>query len=520
MARQPEANELDKAYRLDEFLMLPAQYDEFLTLLTNAIFDQQGIRFRQDAQQKTKTAASIILANLINARSAASDVEVEGDDGGVDVVTRGGWLSISLNQNAYRNTRYNNALLSYRAFVRVLDYLRNDGNEIGIDEAIGFLDRQKGAGRNTRIRFKSDAYAYFLAREEIGDEGIAVAWGAPLITNSTSQYPVSALAHDADMEIIRLKDADKNLIDYDDTPEVIAMRARLRAWNEYSLTKWADLFLPNHEFRGLLAADVDNDAGEALRDAGEATSGLFNLHHKQLYRVFNNGSWEQGGRLYGGWWQLVPSRLRNRITIDTQATIEIDYSNMQPAMIYAGEGLDLPEDAYQIDGIDRAYRKLIKRTFFQMINAGEGQQIRAPKAEELPPDTTFDQLRDMISVQHEPIAAYFNTGVGIELQKVDAEIALDVMTQAMEEEELVLPIHDSFIAHQDYEDRLKNLMTECYRERVGQNIGMDLIPAFQEDVAFPRHEPNVFDVRRVGVEGLVDHPLYSDYRDRHPQEMN
>ena len=24
---------------------------------------------------------------------------------------------------------------------------------------------------------------------------------------------------------------------------------------------------------------------------------------KQLYRVFNNGTWREGGRWYGGWWQ-------------------------------------------------------------------------------------------------------------------------------------------------------------------------------------------------------------------------
>ena len=36
---------------------------------------------------------------------------------------------------------------------------------------------------------------------------------------------------------------------------------------------------------------------------------------RMLYRPFNNGSFEEGGRFYGGWWQSVPKEFRPSITI-------------------------------------------------------------------------------------------------------------------------------------------------------------------------------------------------------------
>lgn len=508
-------DDLDKAYRFDEFLNLPSEYDDFLASLATDVMGQQGIRFRQDVHNKLKSAASIILANLLNARSAAIEISKEDEAGTLTTETQGGWLSISLNSNDYINTRYNNSALSYRSVEKVLRHLRNEENELGIEEARGFLDRGTGVGKHTRIKLNSISYNTIINNKNKEKTLNPNLKGLPFIANITSYYPVSLLVHDTQKEVIRLKDDQKALIDYVDTPEVIDMRNRLREWNAFSLTQRPDIFLTNDQFVGLQDADLDGVHADAYQSAGETHTEPTNLCQRVMYRVFNNESWGRGGRLYGGWWQGVPSKLRNRITINARPTVEIDYSNMQAAMIYAKEHMELPEDAYSLDGIDGSYRKLIKTTFFQMINAREGQQIRAPKDENLPPDVTFKELREMIARKHEPIAGYFNTGIGLELQKIDAEIALDVMHIAMGDGELVLPIHDSFIAKKVYGNSLREIMRHCYQERIGQYVDVDDTPPFQHTLTLEAPQGDEFHEIDVDIDDLIVQDDYSGYRGRH-----
>ena len=70
----------------------------------------------------------------------------------------------------------------------------------------------------------------------------------------------------------------------------------------------------------------------------------------RLYRVFNNGSFDEGGRFYGGWWQNLPSEYRQFITINGHTTSEYDYSAPSIlAMLYAELGQPLRDDAYEIE---------------------------------------------------------------------------------------------------------------------------------------------------------------------------
>jgi hypothetical protein len=49
-----------------------------------------------------------------------------------------------------------------------------------------------------------------------------------------------------------------------------------------------------------------------------------------LYRVFNNGSFDLGGRFYGPSWQALPKAWRGRIQIDGEAVVELDYGSLHP----------------------------------------------------------------------------------------------------------------------------------------------------------------------------------------------
>ena len=68
-----------------------------------------------------------------------------------------------------------------------------------------------------------------------------------------------------------------------------------------------------------------------------------------MRRIFNNGSWEQGGRFYGGWWQGIGKDLRHDIMIDNKPTIEIDFKAMHAALLFAATNQQSEFDPYSLE---------------------------------------------------------------------------------------------------------------------------------------------------------------------------
>lgn len=77
---------------------------------------------------------------------------------------------------------------------------------------------------------------------------------------------------------------------------------------------------------------------------------VLNFNHVCLTRVFSRGSMERGGRFYGGvWWQFIPSEYREFITINGLATVEIDFSELHPRLLYMSQNLAPPTgDLYDV----------------------------------------------------------------------------------------------------------------------------------------------------------------------------
>ncbi len=256
------------------------------------------------------------------------------------------------------------------------------------------------------------------------------------------------------------------------------MNANLVALNRFiAEDHWIDLLIPDRESKAL--SQGTDEEQDAFGERSGSRKDLDLLGRSQLYRVFNNSTFGNGGRFYGGWWQEIPSRYRRFITINGYPTAELDYSNLQIAMLYAREGLKLEGDAYSIDGVPPEFRKLIKLTTLKIINA-EGR-IKAPRKDMLPPRVSWRDLQSAIKEKHTPIDRYFNTGVGIELQRRDADIAEEVMLTLMAEGTLALPVHDSFIVEDGRQDRLKQVMSDAYRRLEGQAIEIDADTTWHEE---------------------------------------
>jgi len=424
------------------------------------------------------------------------------------------YLAVLLSSNDYRKGQHNPYGIGYRQVRRVVEFLENsDPPLIELRKGAHFKDH----GFPTKLRM-TKALAELL--EPLSLEAINQLTQRRTNNTSPGVDPQStafqALFLKENDPLLRLKNERKKIVEFEPTAETDSMQERLVRFNDFIELQWIDLLLPDYEFQeivnGAYEKSVEPDEFGETPDPNMRRVDL--VFQRRLYRVFNNGTFEEGGRFYGGWWQNIPRRYRKFITINWAPIIELDFSNMQAAMLYAKEGLAIEEDAYSIDGIDRQYRPLIKRTFFKLINA-EGR-VKAPRRTALPDGWTWAQLQEAIRDKHAPIADYFNTGIGIQLQRIDADIAEEVVMTMMERDILVLPVHDSFLAYPAQKDALKDVMATAYRNHMKSEIGIEADPSFiDEELAEVKalEEEGVYFIQDA-IDDIERKPEYANYRNR------
>lgn len=212
------------------------------------------------------------------------------------------------------------------------------------------------------------------------------------------------------------------------------------------------------------------------------------LIQTDLYRQFNNGSFDQGGRLYGGWWINTPKTLRPKITINGQSTVELDFSGCAIRMLYHERGMDYRGDPYWLEDIagyeaevgllPGHFREGIKAMTQALINdqgGKEPEKIKLPDGLSFRPRFSRLQVRKMIEGKHAPIADAFGTMAGLRLQRLDSDLALDIVTELKNQDVLALPIHDSFLVDRNNRFITGVCMTRIYRKRFGFNPDIKMV---------------------------------------------
>ena len=206
----------------------------------------------------------------------------------------------------------------------------------------------------------------------------------------------------------------------------------------------------------------------------------------RLKAVFNNGSWDEGGRLYASGslngidYQCIPSDMRPSILIDGNATVELDYSGLHVNMLYAEKDFQLEGDPY--DFLPNEQRALAKFAMLVVINAqDEEQALHALEKRrlELMYATGLSKKKEglrrafllnddlgavinKLKAAHSKISEFFFSGYALKLQNRDSEMALEIVSYFCDRDIPVLPVHDSFIIEATYKDELKSQMDSVY----------------------------------------------------------
>jgi hypothetical protein len=355
------------------------------------------------------------------------------------------WVAYSRNENdqTYRQkSRYNSTRLSYRRVTALLNSLMDLDL---LETARGFYDPVTGVSRLSRMKASQELEDFFDA------------------------YGLTPRMTCHIRETIRLKNRQKKLVEYRDTPTTTRMRTDLDRINANLVEADIRLDCSIEELHALLAQVYGRNQGEGIKD--------FDRTSTTLYRVFNNTTASkptlaQGGRFYGHWVQCLPSDYREKLLLDGQPVCELDFSGLSINMLYLREGLPMPEDdVYAVDGLD-VDRGIMKGVLQRLLNAKDMKQakqairdlLRDGDRELLP---RVDELMQAFLHKHVQIVRYFGTGVGLELQRQDSHMANLILLRLLDRGITCVPVHDSFVVQAHHRHQLREAMEEVSEEVLG-----------------------------------------------------
>jgi len=280
------------------------------------------------------------------------------------------------------------------------------------------------------------------------------------------------------IELIRLKDSKKNSEEYKDTPATNSMRDKLFAYNNLLLQTRIKL-KRNKKVNGYLE----------LHPA--------NFKNIEYYRIFNDSSFERGGRFYGAWWVTLNKDVRRRITLNDEKTEELDYSSLGIHLLYSQENLnyydlnDSVSDPYTLKGVDANEREVNKKIITFALNMSpedrhrkfvytvrkkirktndERSVLGIKKLLNIPTPREVHKRLRIFEEENVPIKHHLFTSVGTKLQFKDSCIAESVIERMVSMRIPVLVVHDSFIVQYRNRELLRGLMNDVCIEHKLRSI--------------------------------------------------
>ena len=238
------------------------------------------------------------------------------------------------------------------------------------------------------------------------------------------------------------------LLEYDDDPTTDKLRREMRVINRW-IADAQIAYLP-------------------IQTMGGTTPGI-DTSQRRLQRHFNNASFCEGGRLFGGFWQsLKKSQRSGGLYINGERVVTLDYSNMLLRLLYSLEGLEPPEgDGYMLPGLEMC-RRGVKKAFSALpfLNR-ESRGFPGETGEGFPDSVKWPEVVDKMKQAHPQIAHHFFTGIGYGMMYLESCIMVDVLLTLKEWGIVALPVHDAVVVPESAATVATEVMLDIFRNHTG-----------------------------------------------------
>lgn len=201
---------------------------------------------------------------------------------------------------------------------------------------------------------------------------------------------------------------------------------------------------------------------------------LGGTEYRSLWRIFNNGSLQLGGRLYAGYSGL-PKALRSTAAIDGHSVCQVDikasYLCVRAGM--AGASFEEGTDPYQlvpwVDPANDRTRKMAKQLISALISCGGNkrsfpQGMRGEFGDIIQRKQTIKDYRDPI---HEVFPFLLQEVDGLSVMYQESEVMTAVLERSIEADLPAWPLHDCLFVKEDDHRKAVTIIKEVFTSKIG-----------------------------------------------------
>lgn len=220
------------------------------------------------------------------------------------------------------------------------------------------------------------------------------------------------------------------------------------------------------------------------------------IHERYLRRIFNRGSFREGGRLSGGFWLTMPRAARLGLRVATQAMpngepfVLLDFKSMFLALLYAAKarvqppldrdlyegiiGTCWPEDPREKAALRGAMKVNVNSLLFRDPRSGPRSRVTNGTRGSIPKHISARDLDQRICAAHPEIAAWLRgSDVGYQLMYLESQIMVRILLRCRSEDFIALPLHDGLLVPQSRCRDAKLIMEQAFREMTGFEARVD-----------------------------------------------
>ena len=201
------------------------------------------------------------------------------------------------------------------------------------------------------------------------------------------------------------------------------------------------------------------DEDERERDTGD----------RWLRRIFNNGRLDQGGRLYGGFWQQMSAEHRTElIELNGEQVVSLDFGQCGVRIAYGIAGVQPPEgDLYTVPRL--VHRRDGVKVVLNAMLASPKKLTRKPagSAKHFPRSWSIHDIEERIFEHHHAIRHLCYTGLAWTLQFIESRVLIYAMLELLDKGISVLPIHDCLLAPASAVTPVRETLMKSFKDITG-----------------------------------------------------
>ena len=233
-------------------------------------------------------------------------------------------------------------------------------------------------------------------------------------------------------------------IPYDDNATTRRYRDDLRVINEW-----------------LAKADIRFDAATYEKPV--------DVHARRMQRYFSNASFKSGGRLYKGFWQTLPKEVRlSALTIEGEAVIGLDYSQLNPRLAYSIANATPPVgDAYTLPRLER-HREGVKKIFNAMLFSNPVAKYPKGARALFPRGVKCKDVTAAILQHHPSLKGVLSSvGIGHRLMFLESEIMMRVLQRCRKRDIVAFPVFDCVVVKMSEAVAVEKIMQQEFKAVAG-----------------------------------------------------